>query len=69
MHENTQNNLLSSDDCYLSAKTIKKMYDISNSTFYDLRKKGKIPMPHYPFGKNLPRYLKSEVINLIEKEK
>lgn len=53
---------LQNGDSYISAKTIREMFDLKPSTFYDLRKNGKIPMPHYPYGKTLPRYLKSEVL-------
>lgn len=56
---------LQDSEIYLSAKSVKKMYDLPNSTFYDLRDKGKIPMPYYPFGESLPRYKKSEVVALL----
>lgn len=58
---------LEDGDSYLSAKTIKKMFDLPNSTFYDLRAKGLIPMPCYPFGENLPRYKKSEIRVKVKK--
>jgi len=58
---------MSKDDCYLSAKSVQKLYDMSSTTFYELRKKGRIPPPHYPISKDMPRYLKSEVIERMAK--
>ena len=58
--------VLQEGDSYLKAKTVREMFDLAPSTFYDLRKKGKIPMPHYPLGKDHPRYLKSEVFANME---
>lgn len=57
--------VLQDGDSYLRAKTIMEMFDLPRSTFYDLRKKGKIPEPHYPYGKDHPRYLKSEVMKRL----
>lgn len=58
---------MSKDDSYLSAKSVQKLYDMSSSTFYELRKRGRIPDPHYPISKDMPRYLKSEVIERMKK--
>ena len=60
--------ILQEGDSYLSAKSVQSLYDMSSSTFYVLRDKGRIPKPHYPISKDMPRYLKSEVVASMSEE-
>lgn len=56
------------DDKYMSAKSVMEFLDISKTTFYEMKKKGIIPEPHFPISPHMPRYLKSELIASLHRE-
>lgn len=56
-----------SPDGWWTAKSVKKYFDLPNSTFYDLIKKGVIPEAEFPLGAGLPRYNKEKVLEGMSK--
>ncbi len=60
--------MLDKNDQYMSAKSVMKFLDISKTKFYELRKNGDLPEPHYPISPHMPRYLRSEIIASLRRD-